>query len=112
MKSYELKIGQSEGSLISGSIEVEIPKYFERLDMMKALQMKVVDGEVVGGEDAMLSVKKAYEIVEKYAKAFKLKTVKGEDIESLEALSYFQEGAAVIMEAAGAIVGGIRLGNG
>lgn len=115
MKTFDYIPGQSsaEGeSPFSGKVILRIPKYLERLEMVKKFQFGVNKNAEVESSDQVDSTMRAFEIIGPHVVSMELKIKETEEeITSLEDLGYYQEGLALMMELAGFILGGIKLGK-
>lgn len=112
MKKYRYSpetITTIEGATIkspfSGFVEVEIPSYTERMDILKSLNFSDKDGiNVESGQ-------KVIKLVEKHVVNVSLSFGESEKINSLEELGYYKEGTELINGISAIIVQGIPLGN-
>ena len=94
-------------SPFDGIIKVEIPTYFERLELLKAMELGKTDEDNI---DKALGMMK---LVQKHVKSVDLKHKKtDEKITDLDELSYYREGSGIINEIGRLVVGGIPMGNG
>lgn len=96
-----------------GTVTVEVPKYRHRLALIKELNLKFgSDGKVDSSVDQIDMAVKMADLAEKHAKSIDL-THKptGEKVKTFEELEYSRDGAQMINEIAGIVVGGASLGN-
>ena len=91
---------------ICGCIEIDIPKFSERMAIVKATEFK--DGVKVEDAEKVLML---VDLAKEKAKKVELKHESGLDLTSIEELEYYQEGLAIIYEIAGIILNGVPLGN-
>lgn len=109
----EDKDGKPLPALFKGKVRLKIPKYRERLKLIKDLQFKVnSSGDVEQGDSAMDNAIQMVEMAAKHVVTVKLvkKGVKKE-FSSVEDLEYDKEGSELINDIANVILGGISLGN-
>lgn len=88
-----------------GYVEIQIPTYKERLDIVKGLDF---DDKKQNGADAG---KKVIDLVIKHVKSVSLQYGE-EKITDLDELSYYKEGTELINGISAIIIQGIPLGNG
>lgn len=102
-----------DNEFFSGSIEISVPTYSERLRIMKELQFKVQeDGSVEKSSDSLEQSAKFVEKLGQYIKKVDLKIKKNsESISSFDTLGMYAEGASLIMELTPYISRGLTLGN-
>lgn len=100
-----------------GYIKLRMPRYKERLEMIKSLNFKPAqaDGGIEveqnqnNGIDAAIVMN---EMVEKHVLEVSLKHIEsGKVIDSLIILEMYKEGVELINEVAGALINGVALGN-
>lgn len=97
-----------KGSL-EGFVSLEMPKYLERIEIMKSLSFETKDGEVESAKRVEPAIK-LYAMLEKHVREVSLKH--GElEIKSLDDLGYYQDGVKVINELGAVLIGGVRLGK-
>jgi len=111
MKAYEYKPGtikSLEGeevqSPFKGSVEIQVPTYKERLEILKGLDIKKDEIDISQGH-------KMIALVEKHVSKVDLKAGK-ESYKSVEDLGYCREGTELINHIGSIVVSGIPLGNG
>lgn len=99
---------------LQGKAEISIPSYQERLKYIKQCNFKSnKSGEVQISGDDMDALSKMIEIAEKHTKTVQMiREEDGTQFNSFQDLSYDSEGCEVINQIAGAIIGGVKLGNG
>jgi hypothetical protein len=106
---YEPKmIGTPEGEVESsfdGCIEVEIPTYRERLDLVKSMNIDPKNANIDHAVGLIVEVEKRIKSVN-----LNLKNT-NEKITTFEELGYYQQGSAIINEIGRFIISGIPLGN-
>jgi hypothetical protein len=116
MKNYDYIPGQDKEngeSPFSGKVILKIPKYLERLELVKKFQFGVNKQSEVEASDQVDSTMKAFELIGPHVVSVELEIKEtSEKITDLEELGYYQEGLALMMELAGFILGGIKLGKG
>lgn len=105
--------GKKVVAVFKGSVKLKIPKYRERLKLIKDMQFKVSpSGEVEQGSSAMDNAIQMVELVDKHVTSLKLskKDCKHE-FSTVADLEYDKEGSELINEMANVILGGISLGK-
>lgn len=94
-----------------GHILIQVPKYKERMKLIKELNMNLdAKGEIALSSDNFETASKMYDIADKYVKSLSVKRGK-EEFNSIEELEYDQEGSNLILEAANVVLSGIRMGK-
>ena len=100
MKTYEYVPTHDR---FKGKIELEIPTYKERLALVK--EVGIMDEKT-----AMDNLDKMFEVVEKRVKKVEIE-LDTQKINSLDELSYYQQGALIINELGQILIQGIPLGE-
>ena len=111
MKEFTYKIKPNDSHGFKGSAVIKIPKYKERLKLLKSVNLKfgencevILDGDQIG-----MAIKFA-EIAEAHVKSIDIS--RGNDkFKSLEDLEYDPEGGALVSELGGLVVSGIKMGK-
>lgn len=107
MKEFDYKV-KAEG--FKGHIKIKVPNYKERMQMVTDMGIKLGNDGAVEGGDMMESASKAWDKLSVHVVSVDLSFGKHK-FESLEDLSYTQEGSGVINELTRVLMGGIGLGN-
>jgi hypothetical protein len=108
------------GDAWSGSLQLELPGYEERLDMVGRLRgFAAVDVEVDGASDDLISsgdlekAKSVFRVLKERVSDVALTHVEsGTLVTNLDDLGCFEEGVEIVKSLQGFIFGGMRLGNG
>lgn len=102
-----------EKSGFTGYVEIRMPKYKERLGLIKGLDLKTDSkGEVELGSDTMDKAIKFAEIAESHVESVKLQHPKVDsEITSLDDLDMYEEGTMILQKITGVILNGVKLGN-
>ena len=87
-----------------GYVEIEIPTYKERLELIKG--MKLSDKVDEANLDSATEI---LDIVEKRIKKVALKAKNGEKVECLEDVLYYQDGQSLLLEIGKIVMQGIPL---
>ena len=113
MKEFIYKPEERGNKTFKGEILISIPKYKERLGMIKGLNFQFNEkGEVQGGSEQFESAIKIVDIAEKHVKQLALTVIEtGEKISTLDDLEYSQEGTELMNEVANFVLSGVQLGK-
>lgn len=103
----ELK-NDDEKLVFEGHLSVDVPDEFERIEIAKGMNFK--DGETKETKDVLDTALKMKKLAHERIKEVHIK-YNGVAIDSVEALSFSQEGSALINEVGQMCIGGIKLGN-
>jgi len=100
-------------SPFEGEIKVKVPKYKDRLKLLKECNFKMDDkGEISKGTDQFDSVEKVVEIAESHILQVNVKHKETEEeFDSVEGLSYTQEGSELINDIGNMVLSGFKLGK-
>lgn len=97
---------------LQGEIEVVLPKYTERLRLMKDCNFKVDEkGEIVTGFEQIESLIVAIEKSKPFIKSVNLLTKDGQKVESFDELEVTAGCDAILTELAFFVINGPQLGN-
>jgi hypothetical protein len=113
MKTFIYKVGiikdeSGETKLpMTGTVEVEIPTYKERLNLIQELGFNSGESEDKNLDRAKNMIKE----VEKRIKSISIKLDNGEEVNSLEDLGYYKEGSLVINHIGKMIISGFEVGK-
>jgi len=103
-KMFKSDEGDTKSPFV-GVVEIEVPLYVERLDLVKSLD---IDPNNPGLDNAVDLIKET----KKRIKSIKLEAKGQTDkIESFDDLSYYKEGADIINDIGRMMVNGFPLGN-
>jgi hypothetical protein len=91
---------------ICGSVEIDIPKFSERMAIVKSTEFH--NGVKVDDADKVLML---VDLAKQKAGKVELKHESGVELKSIDDLEFYQEGLAIIYEVAGIILNGVPLGN-
>lgn len=114
---YHPQKREVDGNMIDpvfeGVIKVKVPKYCDRLKLMKDANFKISStGEIDPTVDLLEQAMKMVEIAQSHTESVKLKRVDdGFEIKSFEDLEYDKDGSDLINEIANFVIGGGRLGK-
>lgn len=93
---------------IEGEIELDIPKYLERIELLKSVSVK--DEQEV---DSIEQARKLFELAAKNTKSVNLKHKKSNTaFSSIDELEMYSDGIGVIYSIGSYVINGIPLGNG
>jgi len=102
----------NESHSMQGEIVVNLPKYTERLRLIKSCNFKTNDGgEIVTGFDQVDSLITAIEETQKFIESVSLVTKDGQKIDSYEELEHTHGCDSILPEVAFFIINGPQLGN-
>lgn len=108
---YAPQLKDDAGNLIfTGTVTIDMPKYKDRLALVKEVNFKVENGEISTGADQIDSMIKLAEIVEKHVKEIDLK-VKDYELKSFEDLQYNKSGSDLINELGNVLLSGMTMGK-
>lgn len=111
MKEFVYKINKSESHEFEGEIVLTVPKYKERLKLLKQTNMKFnAKGEISSEVDQFDMAEKIAEIAEAHIKSIDL-TRDGEKFISIDELEYEADYGVLISEVGSAILSGITMGK-
>jgi hypothetical protein len=105
--------GKEVEPLVEGEVEVDLPKYVQRLRYLKQAKIKLSDkGEVDAGGDPLEQAILAVELAEKHIKKVNL-TVKetGKKVKSVDEMGYLPECEAALTEIGFLVLNGPPLGK-
>lgn len=95
---------------LEGHIVLNVPKYKERMELIKSLKLKVTDGTIEMGDEQFDSFDKILEIVKKRITKIELKY--GDmKFKTLEDLEHYEVFTHITSELWGLIGNGIKLGK-
>lgn len=101
----------SKESGLKGYVEFRVPKFKERMDLIKQIGIKVdSNGEMDTSVDKLDVVIKMEEVCKKYVKNVSLSTGKHK-FENLEDLEVTEAYGTIVSEVANEIMSGVRLGK-
>lgn len=111
MKEYVFK-AEEKSDCFEGTIKIDVPKYAERMKILKAVNLKASHDGVEQDNDNLESFGRQKEACLKYIKDVSLKIKNtGEEINELEELEYYREGLALMSDIFTDIIAGISLGK-
>jgi hypothetical protein len=90
----------------SGFVEINIPKFQERMEIVKSTEFR--NGSKVEDADKVMML---VDLAKTKSGKVELKHESGVELNSIDDLEYYQEGLAIIYEVAGVILNGVPLGN-
>jgi hypothetical protein len=96
--------------LFDGVISVEIPRYKERLDLVKKLNITQKDGEVSVEQFDNISLVRDI-VIDRIRKVELFIKGNGQQIGSMDDLEFFEEFNVILQEISALIFNGIKLGN-
>lgn len=99
--------------VLTGIVKIQMPKYKERVQLIKSMNFTVKDGKVeaAAGDYAGLADKMA-DIVAKHVQEIDLEHVpSGKKFSKLEELEPYKEFQDLVMDVGGVIMAGVSLGN-
>ena len=108
--TYNPKLEVDGKKVFDGDVTIAIPKYKERLAMLKDINFKFNGTEIDAGLGQIDSMIKMVEIAELHIKRFNL-TRNGEYITSVDDLQYDKEGSDLLNEIGNVILSGIPMGK-
>lgn len=105
--------GKVADSKLEGTVEVEVPKYIQRLKYLKDANFKInSDGSVGNDVDNLDLTIRAIELAEKHIKKVDLTVVEtGEKIKSVEEMQYSPYCEQPLTEIGFLVINGPQLGN-
>jgi hypothetical protein len=96
--------------LFEGSIEISIPKYKERLDLVKRLNVNSKDGEI--SVEQFENISMVRDIVGEFVTKVELVVKEsGQQISCLDDLEYYESFNEILGHLSGVLFNGIKLGN-
>lgn len=118
MKTIKLipSVCKGEGAKWSGHIVMRLPTFDEKFEYMENLGVQVGDdGAVVESESATSRLKQVRRMVECSKKHYQEVSLEnketGEKVDSLDDMLYVDELHKVLVEVAGMLISGFKLGN-
>lgn len=101
-----------DNEFFEGSVEMSIPSFSERMKILKEINYKSESGQVDASSDNLDKFSKSVEKVKELVGSVNIKIKSsGEEIKTLDDLSYYNEGTAVLVELTGLMQSGISLGK-
>lgn len=111
----EFKFVPKKESGFEGNIMVKVPKYKERMKLLRECNFKLdAEGNVGSGMEQFDSIDKLISITESNVSSVSLVYGEGDgacSIDSIEELGYYQEGVELITELGNLILSGFALGK-
>lgn len=111
---YVPKICQAEGSAWQGSVTLKKPNFDERYEFLQEIETAVNGNGDFETDNVLSNVKRGRKMVsmsEKFYLNVDLKSPEGEEIKSFEDMSYCEELHNTLIEVAGFLYSGGKLGN-
>lgn len=97
---------------IKGVIEIELPKYKDRMAIIKSMNINFgKDGELKFEANQLDIIEKMSDIVNERIKKVSLETIDGDKIESLGDLEYYSVYSEIINELINIVFNGAKLGK-
>ncbi len=111
--SYQPQLQKDEKLVFEGEVVINLPKYSERLALLKSLNFKTSnDGKVEASSDQIDSMIKMIEIASKHVASVKVRRIDdGYEFNSIDELEYDKEGSELINEIANVIMSGVKMGK-
>ena len=110
--SYIPKLERDSNKVFEGEVTISLPKYKERLQMLKEVNFKYVNGQVESGLDQIDSMVKVVEIAEKHIVSVNLTRIEDQaQFLSIDDLQYDKDGADLINEIGNVILSGMPVGK-
>ena len=97
-----------------GSVTLRLPSFDEKFEYIERLSMEV-DGEgniQASQAKQIASVREMVKISKKHYELVELKSKDGEEVKSFEEMQYVEELHGVLIEVAGMLLNGFKVGNG
>lgn len=113
--SFVPSVCKGDGATFEGSIVVRFPTFDEKFDYIEQLQVVVNDdGSVEGDQKAKLkSIREMVKLSAKHYVEVSLKRkADGEEFKSFDDMQYADDLHAVLVEVAGMMINGFKVGNG
>ena len=111
MKEFKYEVKPNESHNFKGYITVKVPRYKERMALLRETNIKITDkGEVEAGAEKFDLAIKLAEIAEDHIAKVSVKRGE-EEFNTYEDLEYLEEGTALISEVGSMVISGIKMGK-
>lgn len=102
-----------KGEVFEGYVMIRMPKFKERLALIKGLGISTDEkGEVGMNDDSLEKAAQLVGIAHEHVESVQLKHVEsGIEFSSMDDLDMYEEGTQLIQEIAGMVINGVKLGK-